>query len=222
MILNTVSRFGFSVELQLDGSHVRCILSGYFRILQDTSSGYVSKLDNKCTLTHVKGQITGPRTVTIMEPDRGDAGEPNEGSLRRLGGRGFPGGSLIGTLLSGLYAARARALFCCLFIADGASCSDGELPVSFVCQKTKNFHRRQEQDQNAFARGGRPVAGSNRAMQIARDAGSRRHELGTGLLLYPFLDLGAELRASARPLPLPRPDGGLRQRTDLLGLVRIR
>ena len=44
-----------------------------------------------------------------MEPDRGDAGEPNEGSLRRLGGRGFPGGSLIGTLLSGLYAARARA-----------------------------------------------------------------------------------------------------------------
>jgi hypothetical protein len=61
-----------------------------------------------------------------MEPDRGDAGEPNEGSLRRLGGRGFPGGSLIGTLLSGLYAARARADVCSLFIADGASCSDGE------------------------------------------------------------------------------------------------
>ena len=44
-----------------------------------------------------------------MEPDRGDAGEPNGGSLRRLGGRGFPGESLIGTLLSGSYAARARA-----------------------------------------------------------------------------------------------------------------
>ena len=51
----------------------------------------------------------GYRTVTIMEPDRGDAGEPNGGSLRRLGGKGFPGESLIGTLLSGSYAARARA-----------------------------------------------------------------------------------------------------------------
>ena len=51
-------------------------------------------------------------TVTIMEPDRGDAGEPKGGSLvRRLGEgeRGFPGESLIGTLLSGSYAARARA-----------------------------------------------------------------------------------------------------------------
>ena len=44
-----------------------------------------------------------------MEPDRGDAGEPNGGSLRRMGGRGYPGESLIGTLLCGLYAARARA-----------------------------------------------------------------------------------------------------------------
>jgi len=40
-----------------------------------------------------------------MEPDRGDAGEPNGGSLRRFGGRGFPGESIIG----GSYAARARA-----------------------------------------------------------------------------------------------------------------
>jgi hypothetical protein len=47
-----------------------------------------------------------------MEPDRGNAGEPNGGSLRRLGGKGFPGESLIGTLLSGLYAARARAGVC--------------------------------------------------------------------------------------------------------------
>ena len=47
-----------------------------------------------------------------MEPDRGDAGEPNGGSLvRRLGEgeRGFPGESLIGTLLCGSYAVRARA-----------------------------------------------------------------------------------------------------------------
>ena len=44
-----------------------------------------------------------------MEPDRGDAGELNGGSLRRMWGRGYPGESLIGTLLCGSYAARAPA-----------------------------------------------------------------------------------------------------------------
>ena len=39
---------------------------------------------------NVKGQIT--RTVSIMEPDRGDAGEPNGGSLRRFGVKGIPRG----------------------------------------------------------------------------------------------------------------------------------
>jgi hypothetical protein len=41
-------------------------------------------------------QREGPdyRTVSIMEPDRGDAGEPNGGSLRRLGERDAQGKAL--------------------------------------------------------------------------------------------------------------------------------
>jgi hypothetical protein len=47
-----------------------------------------------------------------MEPDKGDAGEPHgrqRGVSPPFGGKGFPGESLIGTLLCGSYAAHARA-----------------------------------------------------------------------------------------------------------------
>ena len=78
-----------------------------------------------------------------MEPDRGDAGEPNEGSVSAVWGEGDSQGEAgkpyRHPVKSGLYAARARGLMFALFIADGASCSDGELSSSggSVCRRSE-------------------------------------------------------------------------------------
>ena len=69
----------------------------------------------------VTPKVTRPCEPNVKVPDyrdgihhgtrQGDAGEPDGGDLSAvLGGRGFPGGSLIGTLLCGSYAVRAHAV----------------------------------------------------------------------------------------------------------------
>ena len=57
----------------------------------------------------MKDQITGRRPTWNQT---GGMGRTQWGVSPPFGGRGFPGESLIGTLLSGLYAARARADVC--------------------------------------------------------------------------------------------------------------